>query len=136
MDCKYNLANNRQTKHLSNYDRFYPTCNMMNNDEENEKILLARAKKTLEEMPFFGINEYYNYSLVLFQRAIGDNLFKFDFDQNLIEKKKNQSFGDSYKNKIDIKLLERIKKVNKLDIELYEYGLKIFFAKLKYFKII
>ena len=108
----------------------------MDNDEENQKILLARAKRTLEQMPYFGINEYYNYSLILFQKAIGDNLFKFDFDEDEIAKKNKKSFANSYKDELNKKLYEKIVEVNKLDIELYEYALKIFFAKLKYFNII
>ena len=128
------MASNRQTKYLAKYNRFYTICNMINNEEQNQKILLARAKKTLEEMPYFGINEYYNYSLILFQKSIGNDLFKFDYDSDDIQNKKNRS--SLYLDKLNKKLYEKIAEVNKLDVELYEYALKIFFAKLKYFNII
>jgi hypothetical protein len=144
MACKFNLASNRQTRMLTFYkdEDTLGLCDWNNGrmNEKYEKIFLERAKRTLDSMRFFAINEYQYLSQVLFERTFGGgdygtSLFKFEVDL----KQMKRSFAAIYfrnltKTRRD-ELIQKIKRLNRLDFELYEYGLELFFTRLKYFKI-
>jgi hypothetical protein len=135
MACKFNLASNRQTRMLAAFYHKDDKAGLCDWNNEDDGIFLESAKRTLDSMRFFAINEYQYLSQLLFERTFGDSLFKFEIDLA----QTNRSFAASYfrnqtKTRRD-ELTRRIKILNRLDFELYEYGLKLFFTRLKYFKI-
>ena len=82
-----------------------------------DKILLASAKANLEKMAYFGLTEEQEISQYLFEETF--NLrFKTDFDQ--LEKSDTHS-GHSM-DKLEDGVLEQIKNLNSLDLELYKFA--------------
>ena len=136
---RYNLAINRQTKYLAYFDGKFSKCNMNSDLPAVQNELLKRAKKTLHELTYFALHEYQNLSQILFEKSIGNNLFKFEKQSNnslVIDEQKTNAAEIRYGLK-DLKpsVIRKIEKINYLDIELYEYAVKLFFKKLKYFNI-
>jgi hypothetical protein len=133
MNCESNLARNRQTRMLATFDADFPTCGFLNSptDEFMDGELLERAKKSLEnEMSFFALNEFQNLSAHLFERTF-NGLFKFnvEFDQS------NSSLSDSILRGLEKEMIERIERVNSLDIKLYKFAVSLFFKRLELYKI-
>lgn len=129
MSCKQNLASNRQTRMLAYYNAALDLCHgeFHSHDEE----LLRRAKATLANMRFFALNEYQYLSQLLFERTFA-GLFKFDV--NLTQA--NMSFANAFIAGLhDNDLKEQIGKLNKLDIELYSFAVKLFFQRLNFYNI-
>jgi hypothetical protein len=127
MNCKFNLANNRQTKYLAYYDSNFEICSDKNDEDE----LLRRAKKTLKsKMTFFAINEFQYLSALLFEKTF-NNLFKFEISLT----QSNSTIADLFLNSIHVNILDRIKKINYLDVQLYEYGKKLFFERIEFYNI-
>lgn len=134
MACKYNLAMNRQTKYLAEYNETdFSICNMMSENKLIMEELLIRAKKTLQSLPFFGITEYNTLSQILFEKSVGNRTFKFEkygYQSN------DHTVAKQFLETMNIKTYNRIKEMNSLDIELYEYAKKLFFKRLDYHEII
>ncbi len=141
INCKFNLANNRQTRLLAYYDLNFEMCSnpslsdkYLFGNEENKTYndeLLKRAKETLKnKMIFFAIAEFQYLSAMLFEKTF-DNLFKFDL--NLTQS--NSTIADLLFNSINTTVLDTIKKINYLDIELYDYAKKLFFDRIKLYNI-
>ncbi len=121
--CKFNQANNRQTRMLAYFDK---QCNQANDSID----LLKRAKRTLDSMIYFAINEYQYFSQILFEKSFGENMFKFEVKLG----QSNRTIAEIYVNdlmKNNMDIIEKIKLVNSLDIELYNYGKELFFNNLK-----
>ncbi len=135
MSCEHNLAINRQTKYLAFHSRDFSNCNIMSNDRNVQIEMLERAKKTLDSMVYFGITEYQNYSQLLFERSVGRNVFKYKTEAQ-VYLPLNNTVGQSYKASLNSSIIAQIQKMNFLDVQLYDYALKLFFQRLKYFKII
>lgn len=85
-------------------------------------------------MRFFAINEYQHLSQLLFEKTFGKGVFKL----NIKLEQTNVSFADTYLNKLgrDSLLIAKIQKLNKLDIHLYEYAVRLFRERLNFFGII
>ncbi|RMZ94673.1 heparan-sulfate 6-O-sulfotransferase 1 [Brachionus plicatilis] len=121
------MGNNRQTLLLSDsgYD-----C-----ENKTGEQMLEEAKKNLQSMAFFGLTEYQNYTQKLFLKIFSKN-FKLaeEFAQS------NRTFAETFINKqndtVQIPYLEEIKRLNKLDIELYSFAKELFFKRLKDFRIV
>jgi hypothetical protein len=139
MACKYNLANNRQTRMLAAYDEEFNFCRQSNKslDEfmsSSGEELLRRAKQTLDSLAYFALNEYQYLSERLFERSLGYGLFKFQkpskqSNSTIAERiMKDKSYFTTVK-------LQQIRMLNRLDVELYDYALKIFLERVNRHKI-
>ena len=93
---------------------------------QRDKILLASAKTNLERLAFFGITTEQAKSQYLFENTF--NLtFKVQFEAQSQHSKSDIS-------DLDDETLNRIRHINSLDIELFEYAQKLMrerFEKVK-----
>jgi len=126
MNCESNLAINRQTRMLSDLRQVncYNTTGM--SPSQRDKILLASAKTNLERLAFFGITTEQAKSQYLFENTF--NLtFKVQFEAQSQHSKSDIS-------DLNNETLNRIRHINSLDIELFEYAQKLMrerFEKVK-----
>ncbi|CAJ0945306.1 unnamed protein product, partial [Mesorhabditis belari] len=120
LDCSSNLAFNRQTRMLADLTRVDCYSKKIPSIERN-RILLESAKDNLRTMAYFGIKERMDDSQLLFHR-----LFGLKFTKRLSSWTKSKSNNTE----VSTAQLERIKKLNALDIELYEYAIAIFEERL------
>ncbi|TMS32390.1 hypothetical protein L596_000236 [Steinernema carpocapsae] len=125
ISCPYNLAFNRQTRMLA--DLTLVNCyNKKGMDEATrDKVLLESAKTNLRNMAFFGIKERMEESQKMFE-----NLFQAKFTASLSEWNKSKSHDTP----VTSDQLALIKHLNHLDIELYEYAMKLFDRRLRKLK--
>lgn len=117
MECKSNLAINRQTRMLSDLRQVncYNTTGMSLTQRNN--VLLESAKSNLERLAFFGITTEQAKSQYLFEDAF--NLtFKVQFEAQSQHSKSDIS-------DLDIETLDKIRHINSLDVELFEYAQKL-----------
>jgi hypothetical protein len=133
ISCANNPANNRQTKMLALY-------NFKNNECFGEGVsdndLLQRAKLTIDNLYYFGLNEYQKESAELLIKVMScswdEDKLIYKFNEGIYQKK---TISESKLRYIEPAIIEKIKKNNQLDIQLYNYAKKIFFQKLKKYKI-
>ena len=135
LSCEYNLANNRQTRMLANFNLIgcgVLKCLHKSSDCTNkmkmisEAKLLESAKHTLSGLSFFGLDEYQSLSEYLFIKTFDSNKFRF---QNYISVKTKTELDFS-----SVTNLKLIQENNHLDIKLYEFAKKLFFEKIKFFR--
>ena len=125
MNCPGNLANNRQTRMLADHRGLQ--CDKVNSSstfETMQRRMLESAKRNLAQFHFFGLTEYQTENQILFENTFG---VKFRGPGLTLMK----SSASNLISKINHDQLEQVKKLNSLDIELYEFGRKIFFSRLK-----
>lgn len=115
LDCRDNLAFNRQTRMLANLQLV--GCSRTQRDYD--KSLLMSAMKNLEELSYFGLCEYQRASQMVFERTFGLK-FKKEFKQS--EENRTQILM----NELHPETLSRIRLMNHLDIKLYEFGKSLF----------
>lgn len=132
MSCKHNLASNRQTRMLAFYDTHLGLCDSGKTTYDEE--ILGRAKQTLKSMRYFAINEYQHLSQLLFEKTFGKGVFKL----NIKLEQTNVSFADKFLRELekDSFLIDKIQQLNKLDMNLYEYAVRLFRERLNFFGII
>ncbi|KAG9492174.1 hypothetical protein GDO78_000602 [Eleutherodactylus coqui] len=123
MDCSYNLANNRQVRMLA--DLSLVGCynlTFMNESERND-ILLQSAKNNLKNMAFYGLTEFQRKTQYLFERT-----FNLKFISPFTQ------FNTTRASNVDIDewSRERIKELNYLDMQLYEYAKDLFLQRFQY----
>ena len=135
LNCKHNLANNRQTRMLANFNTLgcgvmkcvYQTGSCSQKMKQlSEMKLLESAKHTLISLAFFGLAEYPIQSEYLFLKTFNEKKFRFTHpmsENNETKVLKNVS-----------KYLRKIEENNHLDIKLYEFAKMIFFKRINYFK--
>lgn len=80
--------------------------------------MLNSAKSNLEKMAFFGLTEMQHQSQLLFQHTF-DLHFKVPFVQF------NETTSARSEDDLDKETLEKIAKMNHLDVELYEFAKKL-----------
>jgi len=115
LSCPWNLALNRQTRMLADLSlvNCYNTSHMTT--EERDLILLESAKQNLRRTAFFGICENQTASQYLFETT-----FHMTFKRPFIQLNRTRS---SYTlDAIDSDDLELVRKLNYLDLELYNYA--------------
>lgn len=113
LECPSNLAINRQTRMLASRETF--DCNVYSAG----KTMLESAIKNLERMAFFGLCEEQRMSQALFERSL-----KFKFDQDFKQSEDNKT--SSFIEKLPKPTIERIMRVNYLDMSLYSYAVDLF----------
>jgi len=117
MACKSNLAINRQTRMLADLRQVncYNTTDMPLS--QRNKVLLESAKTNLERLAFFGITTEQAKSQYLFEDTF--NLtFKVQFEAQSQHSKSDIS-------DLDDLTLNKIRQINSLDVELFEYAQKL-----------
>ena len=119
MNCKYNLANNRQTRMLA--DLSLVGCYNLSKmpEEERKQVMLRSAKRNLRRLAFFGLTEYQQDSQFLFEQTFKLN-FTMPFDQL------NDTRAGQELQFVTPQQMERIKQLNSLDLELYQFARDLF----------
>lgn len=125
-NCPYNLAFNRQTRMLADlelvscYDNLK---NLQNIQKEIELKMLASAKKNLSRMRWFGLVEFQLASEILFEHVFQPLHFASPFQ------KWNSTHSLEALSAIPTELLDKITRLNHLDVELYEFARELFFQR-------
>jgi heparan sulfate 6-O-sulfotransferase HS6ST1 len=127
--CETHVSKNRLVRWFAEYNETTRNCTIFNPSQS--RFLLQSAKKNLLELKYFAITEYQELSQKLFE-ATFKNL---KFSKTLLQSE--SQFAEKYLKELDETddLLFQIRKSNSLDIEFYQYALKIFFDRLKMYKI-
>jgi hypothetical protein len=132
--CPTNPANDRMSRMLAYYNYTEGEC-YGEGLEPNE--MLERAKKTIDNLYYFAINEYYDESVLLFERTLSgtrsNNKKYFKFAQGSISK--HDTFADKHINVLSNETIQMITNNNLLDIQLYNYALGVFMNRLKHYNI-
>ncbi|KAG5673803.1 hypothetical protein PVAND_003820 [Polypedilum vanderplanki] len=126
-DCESNLAANRQTRMLADLAlvNCYNKTGM--SSEERDRIMLASAKRNLAAMSFFGLTEYQKISQYIFEETF--NLrFAIPFEQH------NSTLSMQAFESLTEAQQTKIKKINALDIELYDFAKELMFQRFKRLK--
>ncbi|XP_046668952.1 heparan-sulfate 6-O-sulfotransferase 1 [Homalodisca vitripennis] len=125
--CPHNLAANRQTRMMSDlalvgcYNTSYMSAS------ERNRVMLASAKRNLAAMAFFALTEYQKMGQYVFEETF--NLrFAVPFEQH------NSTLSSMTLAKLRPDQIDTIKRLNALDIELYEFAQELMnkrFEKLR-----
>uniref|UniRef100_A0A183F255 Heparan-sulfate 6-O-sulfotransferase n=1 Tax=Heligmosomoides polygyrus TaxID=6339 RepID=A0A183F255_HELPZ len=117
LHCPFNLAFNRQTRMLADLTLVNCYARIGTDPRTRNRILLESAKRNLRSMAFFGIKEKMDDSQMMFER-----LFNLSFNRRL------SAWSRSKSNDTDVspEQMKLIRERNDLDIELYNYAVKLF----------
>ena len=134
MNCSTNFANNRQTKmiaHLKTVECLDPAKSNMSNSKR-DSLLLESAKANLMEMSFFGFTDYLIESCLLFERQ-----FNVKFGKPCEQKNTDEINGGMLLDEITFNktLRNSVELVNQLDMQLYNFALTLFIARLEDYNI-
>ena len=126
--CPESRSVNRQTMMLADIDKTGCLDPAAMSSEKRDSILLATAKQNLKEMMFFGVTEYMKESILLLEHR-----FDVQFDSPLSQPLIKDLNGADLLHKVwsNSTLYKEISSINYLDVQLYEYGLKLFKQRLQ-----
>lgn len=129
MGCPWNLALNRQTRMLADLRlvNCYNTSGVPTS--KRRKIMLQSAMRNLQGMTYFGLVEYQAESQYLFEKTFGLTFFK-PFTQVTDSETKAGTMLPT----LNSTVLDQIRGLNSLDVELYTFAKKLFFERVTYFK--
>ena len=132
MSCSESWSANRQTIMLADVDKAGCLIPAVMSSTERDSILLETAKRNLKEMIYFGVTEFMKESVLLLEHR-----FDVQFDSPLLQPQmKDLSIADLlYKVWNNSTLYKEISSINYLDMQLYEYGLKLFNRRLQQIRI-
>lgn len=125
--CPYNLAANRQTRMMA--DLALVGCYNLSymNPIDRNRVMLASAKRNLASMAFFALTEHQKVGQYVFEETF--NLrFAVPFEQH------NATLSSMTLSTLRPDQVETIQRLNALDLELYDFALKLMnrrFEKLK-----
>ncbi|XP_053212359.1 heparan-sulfate 6-O-sulfotransferase 2-like [Panonychus citri] len=125
--CPYNLAINRQTRMLADLTLVGCYNRSIMSEHQRNTILLASAKENLKRMAFFGLCEQQKISQYLFEST-----FKLYFLQPFIQL--NETHSSLALDELDKSVLDKIRWLNHLDVELYNYGQQLLAERLQLMK--
>jgi len=117
--CDSNMAFNRQTRMLADLRlvNCYNTSSMT--PVQRDHVMLESAKANLRHMAFFGITAQQSKSQFIFEETF--NLkFKVNFEE-LVEDQNSVSYIPD----VSAKEMQKIRELNSLDIELYDFAMKL-----------
>ena len=128
LSCQSNWANNRQTLMVADLETVGCFRQFLHPPEVRQRLILESAKRNLESFPYFGITEYMEESVLLFERT-----FEVEFGEKMGQRPFSslhsapmlQSLWSSQN------VYDRIADTNALDMELYGYALQLFAARLE-----
>lgn len=118
LNCPFNMAVNRQTRMLANHNLIKCSTNTTNEEE------LLSAKENLKNMAFFGLCDEQIKSQYIFEKT-----FQLTFNSSF--KQSDDSKAKLFADKLSKDTIERIAKVNHLDIQLFEYAKELFEKRIK-----
>lgn len=118
LSCPYNLALNRQTRMLADLTLVGCYNSSILTQQERDVLMLASAKENLRKTAFFGVCENQTVSQYLFETTFG--LF---FRKSFIQL--NQTRSSLALSGLNESSLQRIRELNHLDMELYEYAVQL-----------
>ena len=127
IECDTNWAHNRQTIALA--DLGQAGClDRVNTDRQlQDSILLKSAKRNLKDMIYFAIEEYMKESSVLLEYTLGLKL-SVPMKQKQVKYLHTTTLAQQvWKNE---SLYNRMAQANHLDMQLYEFGVDLFRARL------
>ncbi|KAL4220020.1 heparan sulfate 6-O-sulfotransferase [Mactra antiquata] len=126
LDCKDNLARNRQTRMLANLTLIncYNTTGF--DVQKRDKIMLESAKENLLNMEYFGLTEFQSYTQKLFEHT-----FKLKFVAEFSQLPVTHSDRTQITEVQKAKILEQ----NKLDIDLYQFAKDLFLQRVRKMKM-
>ena len=129
MGCQWNLAINRQTRMLADLRlvNCYDSSGM--SALKRRQIMLQSAMKNLQAMSYFGLMEYQAESQYLFEKTF-DLKFFVPFSQVT----QNETRAGKVLPTLNDSVLDQIKNLNSLDVELYALAKRLFFKRVTYFK--
>lgn len=127
MDCSSNLAINRQTRMLA--DLTLVGCYNMSamSKKDRDILMLASAKENLRKMAFFGLCEYQKISQYLFEST-----FHLHFLQSFHQL--NETHGSQARIAVTEDAIRLIRKLNYLDVQLYEYATDLLHQRFQVMK--
>lgn len=129
MGCPWNLAINRQSRMLADLRlvNCYDT-RAMPKSKRNE-IILQSAKRNLQKMAYFALMEYQEESQFLFEKTFG-----LKFLTPFKQVGGNQTKAGKLFPKLNDSVLQAVKHLSSLDVELYTFAKKLFLKRVKNFK--
>lgn len=122
--CKYNLANNRQTRMLANLSKVNCYNGTGMNEELRQRLMLESAIENLKNLSFFGLTEYQRDTQHLFEDTFHIKFSKA-FEQY------NKTHSRKAENRIIDDNIAKIKDLNSLDIKLYDFAKRLFLERVK-----
>ncbi|XP_055937623.1 heparan-sulfate 6-O-sulfotransferase 3-B-like [Argiope bruennichi] len=125
MNCKSNLAINRQTRMLADLTLVGCYNQSVMTKHQREVIMLASAKQNLQRMAFFGLCEYQKLTQYLFEHT-----FHLKFLQPF--QQLNETRSSLTLSEINEEDVQRIKDLNRLDIELYQFAKSLLFQRYSF----
>ena len=129
MRCRHNLATNRQTRMLADLQLVNCHNSSGSDPAQREAIMLNSAKANLASMAYFGLTEEQESSQYLFEQTF--NLrFRTDFDQL----SRTDTHSGASLDKLDDGIIDKIKALNHLDIELYSFAQKLLQERFNFVK--
>ncbi|MBN3287033.1 H6ST2 sulfotransferase, partial [Polyodon spathula] len=123
MDCPYNLASNRQARMLADLSLVGCYNLSVMGEEQRSRSLLESAKRNLKEMAFFGLTEFQRKTQYLFERT-----FHMRFISPFTQFNSTRAAGVE----VEPETQQRIRELNVLDMELYEYARDLFLQRFQY----
>ncbi len=127
--CESHVSKNRMVKWFADYNETANGCAIFAPNQS--RILLHNAQENLVKLKYFAITEYQHLSQKLFEAQFRNLRFSKPLSQSDFQYADDYLTGLNQSNDI----LNSIKAANSLDIEFYEYALKLFFNRLKYYKL-
>ena len=124
ISCDSNWANNRQTMTLASLG----TAGCFKQGPQRGKLLLESAKDNLLDFAFFGITEYFNESCLLFEHMIGLEFGVVPEQRSASQLHSAPVLQKLWSNK---DTYQKIAHANSLDMELYEFALKVFSRRMQ-----
>jgi hypothetical protein len=123
MECSHNLANNRQTRMLADLTlvNCYNRSGSEQADEQRDAAILASAKRNLASLAYFGLTEFQVESQWLFERTFG-----LHFTSAFVQYNETRASDAN----LTLAQIQRLRHVNALDEQLYDYARQLFFHRL------
>ena len=123
LSCESNWANNRQTMALADLKVVGCYNKTLYTKKQRDQLILKSAKDNLRRLAFFGIIEFVEETCTLFEET-----FNLKFARKIIQKNVSELHSTPFLQELwnNTTLLDRILSVNRLDLELYEFGLQLF----------
>jgi len=120
MACSDNLASNRQTRMLADLELVHCYNKTSMDPHRRDLIMLNSAKSNLERMAYFGMTEEQKISQYLFEET-----FNLEFKTSFQQYNKSDTHSGASKERLDESILEKIRTINHLDIELHKFAHKL-----------
>lgn len=143
MSCPFNLASNRQSRMLANLSRlncyhdlteWTRPINFSQSFQSVQSNLLASAKANLVTHLFcFGLTEFLIYTQFIFEKCLNIRFSRpfVDFNSTSVFDDQHQTHANLIWSELtNQNLTNKIKFLNRLDLELYKFGRLIFLFRL------